>query len=110
MQTEQDVKRPNDPASRVRSENIQSIDELEDELSKPTPGVSATLGRLEGDIVILGVAGKMGPSLARMIKRASDATGAKRRVFGVARFSDRHVQTQLQSAGIEPFQCDLLDE
>src|ERR671915_215183 len=47
--------------------------ELDDRLSEPTPGVIETLARLPGDIVFLGVAGKMGPSLARMAKRASDA-------------------------------------
>ena len=79
-------------------------------LSEPTSGVIATLGKVEGDVLVLGAAGKMGPSLARMIKRASDTPGTKRRVIGVARFSARNAEAQLRSGGVETIQCDLLDE
>jgi hypothetical protein len=58
---------------------IQDVAQLEELLSEPTEGVVHTLGRLDGDIVVLGVAGKMGPTLARMAKKASDAAGASRR-------------------------------
>ena len=51
---------------------IRDVEDLEDRLSTPTPGVIDVLGRLEGDILILGVAGKMGPTLARMVRRASE--------------------------------------
>jgi dTDP-4-dehydrorhamnose reductase len=90
--------------------SIRSVEELEEVLSEPTPGVAATLAKLEGDLIVLGVAGKMGPSLARMIKRASDTAGTKRRVIGVARFSARDVEAKLRRDGIETIPCDLLDE
>jgi nucleoside-diphosphate-sugar epimerase len=83
---------------------------LEELLSEPSPGVVAALGRLPGDIVILGVGGKMGPSLARMARRAADAVGGKRRIIGVARFSQSGLERQLQVTGIETIRCDLLDE
>lgn len=83
---------------------------LEDLLSEPTPGVIAALGRLAGDLVILGVGGKMGPSLARMARRASEAAGVRRRVIGVARFSKPGLDRQLQSWGLETVSCDLLEE
>ena len=67
--------------------SIQSVEQLDELLSEPTPGVIDTLGRLEGDLLLLGVGGKMGPTLARMAARASEAAGTKRRVIGVARFS-----------------------
>ncbi len=51
---------------------------------------------LEGDLIVLGVAGKMGPSLARMAKRASDLAGVPRRILGVARFSSAGVEADLQ--------------
>jgi len=86
--------------------DVQHLDEL---LGRPTPGVVATMERLEGDIIILGVGGKIGPSLARMIRRASDAAGVGRRVIGVARFSTPELLRQLQSEGIETIRCDLLD-
>ena len=83
---------------------------LEDLLSEPSPGVVATLHGSPGDIVILGVGGKMGPSLARMARRAADVAGGKRRVIGVARFSQSGLERQLQAAGVETIRCDLLDE
>lgn len=89
--------------------SIQDIAQLEDLLSEPTEGVVRTLGSLDGDILILGVAGKMGPTLARMAKRASEAAGVRRRVIGVSRFSSPALENQLQSWGIETVRCDLLD-
>ncbi|MBU4273780.1 MAG: hypothetical protein KKE86_09800 [Planctomycetes bacterium] len=68
-------------------ERIADVEQIEELLSRPTPGVVATMERLEGDVIILGVGGKIGPSLARMIRRAGDAGGVRRRVIGVARFS-----------------------
>ncbi|MSU57445.1 MAG: NAD-dependent epimerase/dehydratase family protein [Pedosphaera sp.] len=88
----------------------QYVAELEDRLSEPTEGVIEVIRRLEGDILLLGVAGKMGPSLARMARRASDMAGVKRRVIGVARFSASPVETELRRHGIETIRCDLLDE
>jgi nucleoside-diphosphate-sugar epimerase len=82
---------------------------LEDLLSEPTPGVVETMGRLEGDVIVLGVSGKMGPSLARMAKRASDAAGVRRRVIGVARFTGGG-EEPLRAHGIDTIRCDLLDE
>ncbi len=78
-------------------------------LSEPTESTVRSLGALEGDIVILGVGGKMGPTLARMAKRASEANGVKRRVIGVSRFSSVGLERRLQSWGVETIQCDLLD-
>jgi len=89
--------------------SIQDVAQLEDLLSEPTEGVVRTLGGLEGDIVVLGAAGKMGPTLARMAKRASEAAGVKRRVIGVSRFSPPSLENQLQAWGVETVRCDLLD-
>jgi nucleoside-diphosphate-sugar epimerase len=82
---------------------------LEDLLSEPTAATVAAIAALDGDIVILGVGGKMGPTLARMAKRASDQAGGSRRVIGVARFSTAGLEEHLQSWGIETYRCDLLD-
>jgi hypothetical protein len=88
---------------------IDDVEQLEELLSRPTPEVIAAMGRLEGDVIILGVGGKIGPSLARMARRASDAAGVRRRIIGVARFSTPGLQKQLQSQGIETIRCELLD-
>src|SRR6185312_16416338 len=89
---------------------IETVDQLEELLSEPADGVVETMRRLEGDLIILGVAGKMGPTLARMAKRASDLAGVKRRVIGVARFSSGDQEREYQKHGLETISCDLLDE
>ena len=89
---------------------ITDIDALEDALSEPTPGVVESLGRLKGDIVVLGAGGKMGPSLARMARRASDAAGVSRRVIAVSRFSNAEAAERLEAEGVETIACNLLDE
>jgi nucleoside-diphosphate-sugar epimerase len=88
---------------------IRSDSELDDALSEPTPEVVATLASLPGDIILLGAGGKMGPSLARMARRASDAAGVGRRVIAVSRFSGGG-DSVLNDHGIETVRCDLLSE
>ncbi len=90
-------------------DKISTVEQLEELLSEPTPQVVATLGKLEGDILLLGVAGKIGPSLARMVKRASDAAGIRRRVIGVSRFGGNGLEARLRQQGIETIRCDLLE-
>jgi nucleoside-diphosphate-sugar epimerase len=92
--------------------SIRDLAHLEDLLSDPTAGVIETCRRLSGDVIVLGVGGKMGPSLSRMIRRASDAAGVKRRIIGVSRFAGggAALQRQLNDWGIETLTCDLLDE
>jgi nucleoside-diphosphate-sugar epimerase len=88
---------------------IRTEAELDDRLSEPTPQLIDTLARLPGDLVLLGAAGKMGPSLARMAKRASDAAGVRRRVVAVSRFSSGG-EGAFTAHGVEAVRCDLLDE
>lgn len=84
--------------------------QLEEMLSEPTAGAVRALGELPGDIIVLGAGGKMGPSLARMARRASDAAGVKRRVIAVSRFTDRRILSDLPAAGVEAISADLMDE
>jgi nucleoside-diphosphate-sugar epimerase len=78
---------------------------LEDVMTAPSEALVTDLERVPGDITILGVGGKMGPTLARMAKRAAP----DKRVIGVARFSDPAVRQALEAHGIETVACDLLD-
>jgi len=78
---------------------------LEEFMTRPTPELSADLARADGDLIILGVGGKMGPTLARMAKRAAPT----KRVIGVARFSEKDLRGKLERQGIECIACDLLD-
>lgn len=90
-------------------ERIDNVEHLDDFLSEPTPHAIETLARLDGDLLLLGVGGKMGPTLARMTRRAFDQAGVRRRVVGVARFSDPRVEGWLQGHGVETIRCDLLN-
>src|SRR4051812_31443938 len=85
---------------------IADIAALDDLLCRPSQALIDDLGRIEGDIMILGVAGKMGPTLAGLAKAALP----DRRVIGVARFSEPSVKDWLHARGIETVNCDLLDE
>lgn len=83
--------------------------DLDDWLSRPSVACVEALRRHDGDLIVLGVAGKMGPTLARMAVRASQQAGVKRRVIGVARFSDPAVRERLDAWGVETIAADLLD-
>jgi nucleoside-diphosphate-sugar epimerase len=85
---------------------ISDIAALDDLLCRPSQALIDDLDKVDGDIMILGVAGKMGPTLAGLAKAASPG----RRVIGVARFSEASVKDRLQAGGIETINCDLLDE
>src|SRR5882672_958087 len=90
--------------------SIADVSELEALLSDPPEHVVDVMRGLDGDVIVLGVAGKMGPTLARMARRASDRSGRARRIIGVARFSDPSQETALQACGVETIRCDLLNE
>jgi len=90
---------------------ITNVDELEELLSRPTKFAMEAMRKLDGDLMILGVGGKMGPSLARQARRAADEAGRKDlRVIGVSRFSSQAVRDELERHRIETIACDLLDE
>ncbi len=93
----------------VERTSIRDVAGLEELLSEPSDVTIRSLGELDGDIIILGVAGKMGPTLAHMAKRASDAAGVSRRIIGVSRFSFPETESWLRARGIETVQCDLLN-
>jgi nucleoside-diphosphate-sugar epimerase len=88
---------------------VPDIAELEELLSAPTEATIQALGTLDGDIVILGAGGKMGPTLAHMAKKASELSGVSRRVIAVSRFSSSKLEFQLQQWGVETVRCDLMD-
>lgn len=83
--------------------------ELELRLSEPTPAVMEALRAVPGDIIVLGAAGKMGPSLARMARRALDALRRTDRVIAVSRFSSTDAEHRLRAANVDTIRCDLTD-
>src|SRR5690349_2055694 len=88
---------------------IRTVEELEELLSRPSPADIEAVSQLEGDILILGVAGKMGPTLARLVRRSIAESGTSKRTIAVSRFSDARVRSDLESSGIETISSDLLE-
>ena len=89
--------------------NIHNVAELEERLSRPTDADAAAMSALSGDLLILGVGGKMGPSLARLARRAMDLAGTRHRIIAVARFSNASLPADLAAQRIETIACDLLE-
>jgi len=85
-------------------QRFENVEHLEDVMSTPSPALVAALQRVPGDIMVLGVGGKMGPTLARMAKRAAPT----KRIIGVARFSEAGLRERLQKQGVECIAADLL--
>lgn len=88
--------------------DVNALDEsgLEDLLSEPSQATVPVVSRLDGDIVVLGAGGKMGPTLAMMLKKASSS----RNIYAVSRFNDGALRARIEKAGIKTVVADLLDE
>lgn len=89
---------------------INSVEQLEQYMSIPSEALIADVQQIEGDFIILGIGGKMGPTLAYLLKNAIDAAGTKQKVIGVSRFSNGTLEQQLNEKGIETIACDLLND
>lgn len=84
-------------------------DELDAILSAPSDELVELMRRLDGDITILGAAGKMGVSMAAAAAGAAKAAGVRKRIIAASRFSDAALKDKLEAAGVETIRCDLLD-
>ncbi len=89
---------------------IADVESLEDLLSEPTEGVCQAVSQIEGDVLVMGAAGKMGMTLSRMLKRASVRVGHPIKVCAASRFSSPGSQTLLESWGVDTRSGDLLSE
>ena len=89
---------------------IENINELENRLSEPTTRLIEDISKIKGDIMILGLGGKMGPTLAKLAKRAIDTAGISKKVIGASRFSNDGLYKELTKFGIDCIKADLLDD
>lgn len=97
---------PDSPANgTAHPARFDDVAQLEDFLSRPSQALTDDMALLDGDILLLGVAGKMGPTLARLARNAAPS----KRIVGVARFSEPSVREQLDGWGVETIAADLLD-
>ncbi len=91
-------------------ERISNEEQLEELLSRPRDAATQVISRLDGDIMFLGAGGKIGPSLARMAKRACEKAGVNKKIIGVSRFSSKVQRKEIEKYGIDTISGDLLDE
>jgi len=82
---------------------------LDESLSRPQPALIELMRRLPGDLLVLGVGGKMGLSLAQTACRAAREAGVRKKVLGVSRFTDAHARERLEQAGVRTLAVDLLN-
>lgn len=80
--------------------------ELDEWLSRPTERTIEALRQLDGDLIVLGAGGKMGPTLARMARRSLPAD---RKVFAVSRYSSSSARAELEAHGVQTISCDMLN-
>jgi len=83
---------------------------LYNQLLEPSPALLSDIATLDGDIMILGVGGKMGPALAKLARRALNLVGSERKVIGASRFSEPGLLEELNQLDIETHVVDLLNE
>ena len=89
---------------------MKDINQVYQQLLQPSDELVSEIATLDGDILILGAGGKMGPDLARLAKLAIDKTGVRKKVIGVSRFSEQGLQDQLEQEGIKTYSADLLQD
>lgn len=92
-------------AMKTMPEKFESVLQLEEFMSSPSEALLSYIKDLEGDIMIIGAGGKIGPTMAMMARKAADEAGVQKEVYAV----DAHPLKMLEGKGIETLQCDLLD-
>ena len=88
----------------------QLLEELEKMFTTPSVGFLEDLKKIDGDFIFLGIGGKMGPSMAKLLIDGLKQIGVERKVYGVSRFSDPIGRAYLEDIGVETISCDLLDD
>jgi nucleoside-diphosphate-sugar epimerase len=89
---------------------MKTIEQLEAALAEPSEALINDVAALDGDILLLGIGGKMGPSMGRLAANAVKRAGLNKQVIGASRFSDAGLRDELNSSGIKTIQVDLLND
>ncbi|GIP37272.1 epimerase [Paenibacillus sp. J31TS4] len=89
---------------------MRTIEELEAKLAEPSAALVKEIAELDGDILLLGIGGKMGPSLARLAMNAIKQAGVNKKVIGASRFSSGGLREELEKDGVETIAVDLLND
>ena len=89
---------------------MKDLELLEKQLTTPSAALIADMAKIEGDIILLGIGGKMGPGIGKLAVDAAKAAGVTKRIIGVSRFSDAKSRAEIDATGVETIAFDLLDD
>lgn len=89
---------------------MENLEQIYKKMIEPSDDLISDMARLEGDVLILGSGGKMGPALAKLAKLAVDKAGVNKTIIGVSRFSEPGLKEELNQSGIETISADLLED
>ncbi|CAN5419521.1 NAD(P)-dependent oxidoreductase [soil metagenome] len=89
---------------------MKDIQDIYDNLLAPSDNLVEDIAKVDGDIMILGGGGKMGPALAKLAKQAVEKAGTHKKIISVSRFSEQGLRDELYHAGIETLTADLLND
>jgi len=89
---------------------MRTVEELELKLSEPSDDLLNDISKINGDFIILGAAGKMGPSLAKLLVNGIRKAGMDKKVYAVSRFSDFKVKEELEFYDVHTISADLMDD
>ncbi len=95
-------------AIKLSIKPIKTVAQLDDVLSEPTPGLVESMKTMKGDLMILGVGGKVGPTIAQMAARAVKASGVSRKIIGVDYFPTKQSRKRIDALGVETVKADLM--
>ncbi len=86
------------------------LQQIEEKYTVPSPAFLADLEKIDGDFMLLGIAGKMGVSMGKLLVGGLKMLNKSNKVYGVSRFSDPAARDNLEHLGVTTIACDLLDD
>src|SRR5690606_34145362 len=89
---------------------VMDLKKMEEKYAVPSRELLEDVKQIEGDIMLLGIAGKMGVSMGKLLVDALRAVGKDNKVYGVSRFSDPKAKAQVEESGVIAIACDLLND
>ncbi|MDY0288490.1 MAG: NAD-dependent epimerase/dehydratase family protein [Sphaerochaeta sp.] len=82
-------------------------EKLNELLTEPSERLVEDIKKIEGDIMVLGAGGKMGPTVCLLAQKAVEKAGLDKKVYAVSRFSDPAKKKELEDAGVLVLPADL---
>lgn len=86
------------------------LKKIEEQLTRPSADLVRDVKKIKGDFILLGIGGKMGVSMGKLLVDALKEVGSDAKVYGVSRFSDPRAKKEVEASGVTAIPCDLLNE